>query len=97
MINPFTHRKILKNGRPGRATIVTMGAIDRGGSSFNLPMTLHVYVEGLTPYEVHDQWMVKAKDTVALSGSVPVKVDPEDQEKVAFDWDTLRAEYEQEA
>jgi hypothetical protein len=41
--------------------------------------------------------MVKAKDTVALSGSIPVKVDPEDQAKVAIDWDTLRAEYEQEA
>jgi putative oligomerization/nucleic acid binding protein len=97
VLNPFTHRKVLKNGRPGRANIVTMGALDRGGTSFNLPMTLHVYVEGLTPYEVHDQWMVKAKDTVALSGSIPVKVDPDDQEKVAIDWDTLRAEYEQEA
>jgi hypothetical protein len=97
MLNPLTHRKVLKNGVPGRATIATMGALDRGGTSFNLPMTLHVYVEGLTPYEVHDQWMVKAKDTVALSGSIPVKVDPEDQNKVAIDWDTLRAEYEQEA
>ena len=96
MLNPFSHRKILKNGRPGRATIVTMGALDRGASSFNLSMTLHVYVEGLTPYEVHDQWMVKAKDTVALSGSIPVKVDPDDQQRVAIDWETLRGEQAQE-
>jgi hypothetical protein len=97
VLNPLTHRKVLKKGKPGRATIVTMGALDRGATSFNLPMTLHVYVEGWTPYEMHDQWMVKAKDTVALSGSIPVKVDPDDQQKVAIDWDTLRAEHEQEA
>jgi hypothetical protein len=96
VLNPFSHRKVLKKGRAGRATIVSMGALDRGATSFNLPMTLHVYVEGLTPYEVQDQWMVKAKDCVALSGSIPVKVDPEDQQRVAIDWDTLRGEYAQE-
>lgn len=95
MLNPFTHRKILRKGMPGRATIVEMGALDRGGTSFNLPMTLQVHVEGITPYEVEDQWMVKAKDTVGLSGSVPVKVDPRNHDKVAIDWDRVRAEYEQ--
>ena len=40
MLNPFAHRKILKKGLPGKATIVSMGALDRGGTSFNLPMTL---------------------------------------------------------
>jgi hypothetical protein len=96
MLNPFSQRKILKKGMPGRATIVEMGALDRDGTSFNLPMTLQVHVEGLTPYEIEDQWMVKAKDTVALSGSIPVKVDRESHEKVAIDWDGVRAEYEQE-
>jgi hypothetical protein len=96
VLNPLTHRKVLKKGTPGRATIVEMGALDRGGTSFNLPMTLQVHVEGITPYEIEDQWMVKAKDTVALDGSIPVKVDRSDHEKVAIDWETLRAEYEQE-
>jgi hypothetical protein len=96
MLNPLTHRKILKKGKPGRANIVTMGALDRGGTSFNLPMTLQVYVEGMTPYEVHDQWMVKTKDTVALSGTIPVKVDPGDQSRVAIDWDGLREQYRRE-
>jgi hypothetical protein len=96
MLNPLTHRKVLKKGMPGKATIVERGALDRGGTSFNLPMTLQVFVEGITPYEVEDQWMVKAKDTVALDGSIPIKVDPENHEKVAIDWETLRAEYEQE-
>jgi hypothetical protein len=73
-----------------------MGALDRGGTSFNLPMTLQVYVEGMTPYEVRDQWMVKSKDTVALSGTIPVRIDPEDQSRVAIDWDGLREQYSRE-
>jgi hypothetical protein len=96
VLNPFTHRKILKHGMPGKAQIVTRGALDRGGTSFNLPMTLQVFVEGLTPYEVEDQWMVKSKDTVALSGWIPVKVDRDDHTRVAIDWDGVRANYEQE-
>ena len=96
MLNPLTHRKILKRGKPGRATIVTRGALDRGATSFNLPMTLQVFVDGITPFEVEDQWMVKAKDTVALDGSIPIKVDPDEPDRVAIDWETLRAEYEEQ-
>jgi hypothetical protein len=81
---------------PGRATIVGMGGLDRGGTSFNLPMTLQVQVEGITPCEVEDRWMVKAKDTVGLSGSIPVMVDRSDQDRVAIDWEGVRAQYEQE-
>jgi Short C-terminal domain len=95
MLNPLKHRRILKKGMPGRATIVEMGAFDRGATSFNLPMTLQVHVEGFTPYEVEDEWMVKAKDTACLSGSIPVKVDPGNHHRVAIDWDGVRAEYEQ--
>jgi hypothetical protein len=95
MLNPLTHRKILKKGMPGRATIVEIGVLDRGSTSFNLPMTLQVHVEGITPYEVEDQWMVKAKDAAGLSGSIPVMVDRERHDKVAIDWERLRAQYEQ--
>jgi hypothetical protein len=95
VLNPFTHRKVLKHGVPGRATIVEMGALDREATLFNLPMTLQVHVEGWTPYEVEGQWMVSAKDTVGLSGWIPVKVDPEDHDKVAIDWDGVQASYEQ--
>ena len=97
MLNPFTHRKVLEHGAPGRATVVSMGALDRDGTIFNLPMTLHVFVEGITPYEVQDQWWVKAADAIALEGTIPVRVDREDPEKVAIDWDGLRAEEEREA
>ena len=40
--------------------------------------------------------MVKAKDTVALSGWIPVKVDAGDPQRVAIDWDGVRANYERE-
>jgi Short C-terminal domain len=96
MLNPLTHRKVLRKGVPGRAMIVERGTLDRGGTSFNLPMTLQVHVEGRTPYEVEDQWMVKAKDTVALDGWIPVRVDPDEPDRVAIDWDGVRANYEQE-
>lgn len=94
MINPLTHRKILKKGLPGRAAIVALGPPSREATSFNVAMTLQVHVQGVTPFEVEDQWMVKAKDYVGLSGSIPVKIDPEEHEKVAIDWDVLRGELE---
>lgn len=75
MLNPLTHPKILKKGLPGTANVVTRGVYSPNASSFNLAMTLQVYVEGITPYEVEDNWMVKAKDTVALGGAMPVRVD----------------------
>jgi hypothetical protein len=94
VLNPLTHRRILEKGTPGRAAIVASSVPARGASMFNLALTLQVYVEGRAPYEVEDQWMVKASDTEALSGSIPVKVDPDERDKVAIDWDALRAEHE---
>ena len=91
MLNPLTHRKVLESGVRGRAAVVEMGSLDRDATSFNLAMTLQVYVEGWTPYEVEDYWMVKARDAVSLSGWVPVRVDPDDLQKVAIDWDGLRS------
>jgi hypothetical protein len=91
MLNALTHRNILKQGIPAQATVVSMGAHDRGNASFNLRMTLRIYVKGMTPYEVSDQWLVKSKDLVALSGSIPIKVDPYELAKVAIDWDGVRA------
>lgn len=96
MINPFTHRKILKKGRPGRATIVSMSMPQAGASSQNIAMTLQVEVEGLAPYEVEDQWMVNRKDTLGFGMSLPVKVDQGNPQKVAIDWEAARAEDAQE-
>lgn len=106
MLNPFTHRrsqrKILKNGRPGRAKVVEKGPFPGSGhhpTFFRLRMTLHVQVEGGAPYEVEDEWLVPGDDTAALSlgetHPIPVRVDPGDDRKVAIDWDGVREQYEQ--
>ena len=91
MINPFTHRKILKKGKPGTATIVSMSMPQPGASSQNIAMTLQVFVEGMNPYEIEDQWMVSSKDTLGFGMQLPVKVDPDKPEKVAIDWEAARA------
>ena len=92
MLNPFTKRKILKNGKPGRARIISMSVPDSSASSQNIAMTLQVYVEGLAPYEVEDQWMVSGKDPIGMGVEVPVKVDADNPQKVAIDWDAARQE-----
>ena len=90
MINPFTHRKILKKGKAGTGTIVAMSALDPSASSQNVAMTLQVQVEGLSPYEVEDQWMVSRKSTLGFGMALPVKVDMDNPQKVAIDWDGAR-------
>ncbi len=90
MINPFTHRKILKKGKPGTGTIVAMSALDPSASSQNVAMTLQIQVEGLSPYEVEDQWMVSRKSTLGFGMALPVKVDMDNPQKVAIDWDGAR-------
>ncbi len=90
MINPFTHRKVLKKGRPGTGTIIAMSAMEPGASSQNVAMTLQIQVEGLSPYEVEDQWIVSRKSTLGFGMALPVKVDNDNPQKVAIDWDAAK-------
>lgn len=90
MLNPLTHRNVLKNGVRGRAEVVAMGSLDRQMARANLPMTLQVYVEGWSPYEVEGEWVVKPVEAEGLSDWIPVRVDPDDLQKVAIDWDGIR-------
>jgi hypothetical protein len=61
-------------------------------------MTLHVFVEGRTPYEVKDQWVIRAKGVTLGWGMVlPVKVDPNDPQQVAIDWKALAKQQQAEA
>jgi hypothetical protein len=93
VLNPFTHRKILKKGVPGTARIVSMSMPESGASSQNIAMTLQVFVPNMNPYEVEDQWMVNHKDTLGFGMELPVKVDPDKPEKVAIDWEAARASH----
>jgi len=96
MLNPFTHRKILKKGRPGTGTIVAMSSREPGSSSQNVAMTLQIEVEGLSPYEVEDQWMVSSKSVLGFGMVLPVKVDVDNPQTVAIDWDAARDQHDAE-
>jgi hypothetical protein len=87
MLNPLAHRKILKKGISGQARIQAMTMPPRGAAKFNLGMTLQVFVEGRNPYEVEDQRLVSAKMPLGFGMVLPVKVDRDDQQRIAIDWD----------
>jgi hypothetical protein len=86
MLNPLATRRILKKGIAGRARIEAMTMPPRGAAKFNLGMTLQVHVAGQPPYEVQDQWIVSAKTPLGFGMVLPVKVDPNDPQRVAVDW-----------
>lgn len=90
MLNPFAHKKILKKGTPAKARIQSMSTPERGAAKQNIAMTLVVQIEGQTPYEVEDQWLVSSKDTLGFNLELPIKVDPKDQHRVAIDWPAAR-------
>lgn len=91
MLNPITHRKVLEQGVAGRASVVEMGALDPDAGGSGVAMTLQVHVEGWTPYEVEGEWMVRSADTIPASGWILVRVDPDDLQEVAIDWQRVRA------
>jgi hypothetical protein len=80
--------KILAEGIDGQGVIVGMGTPARGASWFNLDLDLEVHVPGREAYRVANQYMVPASATLGQGVSLPLKVDPEDQAKIAIDWDS---------
>ena len=90
LLNPFTHRRILKNGRTGKAVITRFSSPERGTAKQNLSFTLEVHVEGSSPYIVKDQWMVSSRDTIGFGVVLPVKVDHGNPQRVAIDWKAAR-------
>jgi putative oligomerization/nucleic acid binding protein len=97
MLNPFTHRKVLRKGVSGTGTIVAMSDRSPGASSQNVAMTLQIRVEGMSPYEVEDQWPVSAGQTLGLGMELPVKVDRDKPQRVAIDWDAARDRHDAES
>jgi hypothetical protein len=59
--------------------------IGQAASGTAIPMTVQVYVEGWSPYEVEVEWVVESGDASGLSDWIPVQVDPEDLQRVAID------------
>ena len=88
-------RRILANGIPGRAQIQAMSSPPQDAGRYTIAMTLIVFVEGIAPYEVEDRWLVSSKMQLGWGLQLPVKVDPDDPQQVAVDWDAAFEEQQQ--
>jgi len=80
------HERLLSEGMPGQAVIVAMGTPARGALKFNLYLDLEVHVNGLAPYRIANQYIVPASAPLGEGVVLPVRVDPNDQTKIAIDW-----------
>lgn len=67
----------------------------RGAALFNMGFTFQIYVEGWSPYEIEDQYFVSSRATLGHGMALPCKVDREDPQRVAIDWDAAEREAEQ--
>ena len=79
-------QRLLTQGIPADAVIVTMGTPARGAQQFNLDLDLEVHMAGRAPYRVANQYIVPAWAPLAPGLNLPVRVDPSDQAKLAIDW-----------
>jgi len=50
---------------------------------------------GVSPYEIEDQYFVSSRATLGHGMALPCKVDREDPQRVAIDWDAAEREAEQ--
>jgi hypothetical protein len=82
-------QRILAEGIAGNAVIVGMGTPARGAQQFNLDLDLEVHVSGRAPYRVANQYIVPASAPLGQGVTLPVKVDPNDQAKIAINWDNV--------
>jgi len=79
-------QRLLSEGLPGQAVIVAMGTPARGALQFNLYLDLEVHVNGLAPYQIANQYIVPASAPLGPGVVLPVRVDPNDQTKIAIEW-----------
>jgi hypothetical protein len=82
-------QRLLVEGVPGEAVIVAMGVPERGAQMYNLDLDLEVHVRGHAPYRVANQYMVPASAPIGQGVRLPVRVDANDQAKIAIDWDSV--------
>ena len=75
-----------RRASPAKGVIVGHGTPARGASWFNLDIDMEIHVPGRKPYRVNNQYMVPASATLGPGVELPVKVDANDQAKIAIDW-----------
>jgi hypothetical protein len=78
--------RLLATGIAAEGVIVGHGTPARGASWFNLDIDMEIHVPGRKPYRVNNQYMVPATATLGPGVKLPVKVDANDQAKIAIDW-----------
>jgi hypothetical protein len=82
-------QRLLVEGIPGEAVIVAMGVPARGAQMYNLDLDLEVHLGDRAPYRVANQYIVPASAPIGQGVRLPVRVDPNDQAKIAIDWDSV--------
>lgn len=93
MLNPFSNRKVIRNGEPARAWVRRMPSPPRGANAQSVEMTLDVERANGFRFEVQDRWMVAAGEPISVGSELCVLVDPEDHDRVAIDWSGTRQVY----
>ncbi len=77
---------LLANGIDGEGVVIGHGTPARGAQWFNMDIDMEIHVSGRKPYRINNQYMVPAGATLGPGVKLPVKVDPDDQTKIAIDW-----------
>jgi hypothetical protein len=77
---------LLATGIAAEGVIISHGVPERGAQWFNLDIDMEVHVPGRAAYQVNNQYMVPAGATLGPGVKLPVKVDANDQSKIAIDW-----------
>lgn len=90
MLNPFTNRRLARNGEAARAWITRMPAPLRGSGPQSVAMTLDVERADGARYEVRGRWMLAAGEPLTVGSELRVRVDPERKSRLAIDWEETR-------
>ena len=77
---------LLANGIDGEGVVIGHGTPARGAQWFNMDIDMEIHVSGRKPYRINNQYMVPAGATLGPGVKLPVKIDPDDQTKIAIDW-----------
>ncbi len=80
--------RLLAEGIDGEGVIVGHGVPARGAQWFNMDIDMEIHVPGRKTYQINNEYMVPNGATLGPGVRLPVKVDPEDETKIAIDWDS---------
>ena len=79
--------RLLAEGIAGEGVIISHGVPARGAQWFNMDIDMEIHVPGRAAYQINNQYMVPNGATLGPGVKLPIRVDPEDQTKIAIDWD----------